>query len=263
MKPEAVFNVKGRIVLITGACGIVGRHFTKVLSSNGANVAITDLDEKACQSFAEEIKKEYHTDPLGIALDLRKEASVKSCVTAIIKKYGKVDVLINNAVVKSKNYFAPLEEYSLEEWKEVMDVNVTGMFLCAKHAIPHMKQGSIINMSSIYGIVGPQKEMYEGMPTKPAPAIYSVSKGGVVMLTKWIAAMYGDKGIRANTLTLGGVSEHQLGGNDFEKKYSSRTPLRRMTTLKDTTGPILFLASDASSGMTGHNLVVDGGWTII
>ena len=259
-----VFKLKGETAIITGGAGVIGTHFANILSEAGVDVIILDLDQKKCDKIASELKEKHHTNPLGISCDLTKKDSIQEAVSVILAKYKKIDVLINNAVIKSKNYFAELPDYSLDEWNEVMDVNVTAMFLMAQACIPHMKPGStVVNMSSIYGIVGPQKELYDGMSNKPAPAIYCVSKGGVIMLTKWLAAMYGDKGIRANTITPGGVSENQFGGNDFEKKYSARTPLRKMTTLADLTGPILFLASDASSGITGHNLVVDGGWTIV
>jgi NAD(P)-dependent dehydrogenase (short-subunit alcohol dehydrogenase family) len=133
----------------------------------------------------------------------------------------------------------------------------------AQAVIPHMvtaKKGNIINIASIYGIVGPNKEIYEGTPIT-SPAVYSVSKGGVIMLTKWLATMYGDKNIRTNTLTPGGVAEHQLGGNEFQKKYVQKVPMKRMTVKDDLSGPLLFLASDASAYVNGHNLVVDGGWT--
>ncbi|MFH1916011.1 MAG: SDR family oxidoreductase [Nanoarchaeota archaeon] len=258
------FDLQGRTIIITGALGVLGRHLCKILSENNANTVIADLDGANCEKFAEELSTKHKTDPLGITLDLTSQDSITTCITSVMKKYKHIDVLINCARTMSKNYFAKFEDYSRSEWDEVMDVNLTGAIFITQEAIKHMKKGaSIINISSIYGNVGPTKQLYEGMPNHPAPAVYSVAKGGLAMFSIWLAAMYGDKGIRANTITIGGISEHQLGGSAFEKVYAQKTPLKRMATLADVTGPILFLASDASSYVTGHDLVVDGGWTII
>lgn len=261
---QELYDIKDRVAIITGGAGVLGTHFAHVLSEAGTHVVIFDLDEKKCADLALSLKEKYKTNPSGMKLDLTSKASVQAGIAAIIKKYKKIDILINNAATKSKNFFSPFEEFPLEDWKQVMDVNSTGMFLMAQAVIPHMSaagKGSIINIASIHGIVGPTKEIYEGTAIS-SPAVYSVSKGGIIMLTKWLAAMYGDKNIRTNTLTPGGVAEHQLGGNDFQKKYSEKVPMKRMTLKDDLTGPILFLASDASAYVNGHNLIVDGGWTI-
>ncbi|MFH1400610.1 MAG: SDR family oxidoreductase [Nanoarchaeota archaeon] len=262
-RSDDVFDVSGRVVIITGAAGVLGSHFSRVLSARGANVVVADLSQGACDAIVEELTKEHGTDPLAIAMDLADERSVESMVKNVMAKYRRIDVLINNAATKSKHFFAPLEEFPLDEWRAVMDVNVTGMFLTAKHILPHMvkaKKGNIVNIASIYGVVAPQKELYGGLGIS-SPAVYSVSKGGVVMLTKYLAAMYADKGIRVNTMTPGGVSDHQLGGNEFQKRYAARVPMGRMATKEDLSGPLLFLASDASSYITGQNIIVDGGWT--
>jgi NAD(P)-dependent dehydrogenase (short-subunit alcohol dehydrogenase family) len=268
---QQLYELKGKVAIITGGAGVLGTHFAHVLSSVGANVVIGDLDEKKCVQLASELKHDYKTDPLGMHLDLTQKSSVTAFVDAVAHKYQRIDILVNNAATKSKDFFAPFEQFPLEDWQQVMDVNLTGMFLMCQAVIPHMTEhielgnsqsrgGSIINIASIYGIVGPTKEIYEGTPIN-SPAIYSTSKGGVVMLTKWLAVMYGDKGIRTNTLTPGGVAEHQLGGNEFQKKYITKVPMKRMTVKDDLTGPLIFLASEASSYVNGHNLVVDGGWT--
>jgi NAD(P)-dependent dehydrogenase (short-subunit alcohol dehydrogenase family) len=260
---QELFDMKGRVVIITGGAGVLGTHFAETLSEAGAHVAIGDLDQEKCDAVAQKLKDTYKAKPLGLALDLTKEESIAAFVKKVADTHGKIDVLINNAATKSKNFFAPFDEYPLEDWNQVMAVNSTGMFLMAKHVVPHMlKQGkgSIINIASIQAVVGPTKEIYEGMKVNN-PAVYSVSKGGVIQLTKYLAVIYGDKGIRCNTISPGGVSEHQLGGNEFYDRYSKRTPMHRMATKEDLKGPILFLASDASSYVTGHNLLVDGGWT--
>ncbi|MFH1073027.1 MAG: SDR family oxidoreductase [Nanoarchaeota archaeon] len=259
-----IFDVKGKVIIITGGAGVLGSFYAEVLSEAGANVVIADLQTRRCETLARELKKKYHTDPSGILLDLTKKESVQKLAAAVMKKYKKIDVLINNAATKSKNFFAPFESFPLEDWNAVMAVNITGMFLMAQAAVPHMQKnkdgGIIINISSYHGLVGPTTKLYEGAKIT-TPAVYSVSKAGVVNFTRWLCCMYAEKNIRTNTLTIGGVSEHQLGGNDFEKKYAAFTPMRRMARKEDLRGPILFLCSDASSYMNGQNLVIDGGWT--
>lgn len=242
-------NLTNQVILITGGKGFLGEYFIKALKNAGATVVITDI----------------HPDA-DIQLNVTRKESIAAAFAQAIKTHGKIDVVINNAAIDPKfdgsaDQNAKLfENYPEELIKKSLDVNLLGYTLVAQEAVRHMmvqKSGNIINVSSIYGVVGPDQRIYPEGTQKPVD--YFITKGGVVMLTKFLATTYGNKGIRANTLTLGGVfKEH---GKDFTEKYGARTPLGRMANPEEVGGPLVFLASDASSYMTGANLIVDGGWT--
>jgi NAD(P)-dependent dehydrogenase (short-subunit alcohol dehydrogenase family) len=260
-------TVKGKKIIITGALGLLGSVYTEGFSEQGADVAIVDLDEKACRQRAVEIGKKYSVRPMGIGCDVTNPVAVKEMVQKVMSGYGHIDVLLNNAATKSEHFFDPFEEFSLDDWNKVMGVNVNGMFLCAQAVAREMekaKAGSIINISSIYGIVAPDQRIYEGSfyegRSINTPLIYSTSKAGVVGLTRYLATYLAPHGIRVNAVTPGGVFS---GQNDtFAKKYGERCPLGRMARPEEIFSAVYFLACDASSYITGHNLVVDGGWSV-
>ena len=205
----------------------------------------------------------------GFACDVSDPDSVKACVAAIMARFGRIDVLVNNAATKTADvraFFEPFETYSLDTWREVMGVNIDGMFLMAQAVGLEMLaagSGRIIQTASIYGLVGPDSRIYEGSDYLGGPintpAVYSASKAAVVGLTRWLATHWADKGIRVNCLVPGGVSSGQNG--IFEQRYSARVPMGRMARAEEMTAPLLFLASEASSYVTGQVLAVDGGWT--
>jgi len=263
MSLEKMFDLKEKVAIITGGVGLLGNEYAEALSEAGAHVVIVDLDEKKCKEKAEALSKKYKTRAIGIGTDISEEAAVQKMVELVIDKFKKIDILVNNAATKSENFFAPFEEYPLEDWNKVMSVNLTGVFLCSKAVGKQMvrqKSGVIVNISSIYGIVAPDQRIYEGSNIN-TPAVYSASKGAVVALTKYLASYWGaEKGIRVNCITPGGVyNNHE---KDFVDKYNKRTPLGRMAKKDDFVGALLYLASNASSYVTGHNLIVDGGWTV-
>lgn len=260
-------NVRDKKIIITGAAGILGTAYTEGFSQQGADVAIVDLDGKLCQQKAREIGRKYGTRPLGIGCDITSKKAVAAMVQKVISTYGRIDVLVNNAATKSENFFAPFEEFPLADWDKVMGVNVDGMFLCCQAVAGEMekrKTGSIINISSIYGIVAPDQRLYEGSHYEGkeinTPLVYSASKGAVISLTRYLAAYLATYNIRVNAVTPGGVFSGQ--NKTFVKKYSARCPLGRMARPEEIFSAVYFLASDASSYVTGHNLVVDGGWSI-
>lgn len=262
------FCLDDKVVVVTGGTGILGSLYCMRLAEAGAKVVVADLDQTKCEKLAEKITKATSTNAIGKAVDLSNEQSVINWVQEIIQELGRVDVLINNAATKSPNFFAPLEKFPLSDWNQVMSVNVTGMFLAIRELGPIMvKQGhgNIINISSIYGVVGPDQRIYEGSWYEElggainTPLIYSATKGAVVAMTKYMATYWADKGIRCNTLTPGGVSSGQNGV--FHEKYSARIPMGRMAQAEEIVGVLLFLASDASSYVNGQNLIVDGGLT--
>lgn len=262
------FDLSGKTAVVTGATGFLGRHFCQGLAAHGADIAVVDLDEKVCLQFAAEIKKKYRVKAVGVSCDVSSAQQVKEMVRRVTEQLGGIHVLHNNAATKSTDldaFFAPFEEYSLEEWRKISSVNLDGMFLTAqavgKQMVLQKKGGSIIQTASIYGILAPDHRIYEGsfyLGRKiNSPAVYAATKGAVVSLTKYLAAYWADKGIRVNTLTPGGVESGQ--NETFKKKYSARVPLGRMGQAKELVGAVVYLASDASSYVTGHNLIVDGG----
>lgn len=274
---EKYFDLRGKVALITGGAGLLGSQYGEALAEAGSTIVLVDLNGKGCREKADEIKRRYSVQTLNIEGDISEKRSVRELVRRTIKRFGRIDILINNAAFtakfgskKAKGYFSSVEEYPLDLWNEALSVNLTGMFLCSQEVGSQMvkqRGGVIINISSIYGIVGPDQRIYDGIknPYNPheklnTPIVYSVTKGAVQSLTRYLATYWAKENIRVNCLTLGGVYE----GHDkkFVKNYSSRTPLGRMAKKEEYKGAILFLASDASSYMTGANLILDGGWTV-
>lgn len=263
-----LFDLNGKIIVLTGATGYLGSRFSEDLVDRGAVVIIADLHQEKCRDLAETLSKKGSGKAIPLAVDLTNEESVRSWADQILSKFGHVDVLINNAATKSEFFFNDLAEFPLKDWKSVMDVNLTGAFLTVKALGPAMakrKKGSIINVSSIYGVVGPDQSIYEGSfhadfgRSINTPLIYSASKSGIIGLTKYLATYWGPSGVRTNTLTPGGVFGGQ--NEEFQKRYIAKVPMRRMAKREDLLGAIVFLASDASSYVNGQNIIVDGGFT--
>jgi NAD(P)-dependent dehydrogenase (short-subunit alcohol dehydrogenase family) len=265
---KSLFELKGKTAVITGAVGILGQRFCRGLAEFGAQVAVVDLDPVRCTAFAGELARDYGMPTLGVACDVSDPASVASMVDQVVKRFGAIHILHNNAASKSSDldaFFASTEKYSLPEWRKIMSVNVDGMFLVAQSVGGQMQKqgtgGSIIQTASIYGLLSSDKRIYEGSfylgRQISNPAVYSTSKAAVVGLTRYLAANWGDARIRVNALVPGGV---ESGQNDtFKARYSARVPLARMARPDEMVGALVYLASDASSYVTGHCLVVDGG----
>lgn len=265
--PE-LFSLKGRVAVVTGALGLLGKNHCKALTEAGASIVVCDLDEDECKEFASSLVEKS----IGVGTDISSKKSVLNLKDEIIQTYEKVDILVNNAALND-SFENPqtaaeqsmFENYPLEMWQKSLDVNVTGMFLCSQIIGSIMAEngaGSIINVSSTYGITAPDQSIYKndkGEQTFYKSASYPVAKGAVIMFTKFLASYWGEKGIRVNTLSPGGVHNNQE--DFFIRNYSTKTPLGRMAQPTDYKGALVFLASDASNYMTGANLVVDGGWT--
>lgn len=262
------FSLKDRVSIVTGALGLIGREHCRALSEAGSSVIAADLDGDACNEFAESLGN----GSSGISLNVASKVSVEEANEQIISKYGRADVLVNNAAINDM-FESPLtaleqskfENYPLEMWQRSFDVNVTGVFLCSQIFGSEMAKrgkGSIINIASTYGLTAPDQSLYvdeEGRQKFFKSAAYPATKGAVISFTKFLAAYWGRCGVRVNTLSPGGVENSQ--DDFFVGNYSRRTPLGRMAAKTDYKGAVVFLASDASSYMTGANLVVDGGWT--
>ena len=265
---RGLFDLHGKVAVVTGGAGILGQHFCAGLAESGATVAVVDLHEGKAKELALALADRYKVVTIGIGCDVADAKSVQAMVACVASKYGKINVLHNNAAGKSDDldaFFAPFEEYSLDQWRKIMAVNLDGMFLVAqavgKQMVAQGKGGSIIQTASIYGLMAPDHRIYEGSfylgRQINTPAVYTASKAAVIGLTKYLATYWADKGIRVNTLTPGGTESGQ--NNEFNRRYSARVPLKRMATAQEMVGALLYLASDASSYVTGQNIIVDGG----
>lgn len=266
MDIKNIFSLEGKVVVVTGGAGILGRRFCEGLCQAGASVAVVDVDELSAQNFADTLTN----GAMGFGCDVSNLESVSQCIDAILNQFGEIDVLHNNAATKTSNipaFFAPFEDYSLETWREVMSVNIDGMFLMAqavgRHMVARGTGGVIVQTASIYGLVGPDNNIYEGSNylggAINTPAVYAASKSAVIGLTKWLATHWAKQGIRVNCLVPGGVSSGQ--NSVFSDRYSTRVPLGRMAEADEIVPALIYLSSDASSYVTGQVLAVDGGWT--
>lgn len=260
------FSVENRVVAITGGSGQLGRRFTAALVERGARVAVLDLQPPTVSGG-----RGNPDCVLFVESDVTRRDSLDAALGEITKKWEVPHALINNAALdsppgSSASENGPFEDFPLESWTRALDVNLTGAFLACQvfgGAMAEAGRGSIVNVSSIYGVVSPDQRIYEyrriGGDTFFKPVAYSASKSGLLNLTRYLATYWAPRGVRVNTLTLGGVFNNQ--DPRFLEGYCAHVPLGRMADEREYEGPILFLCSDASSYMTGSNLVVDGGWT--
>ncbi len=264
------FDLTGKVAVVTGGAGILGRHFVDGLAAHGAAVAVLDRDGDAVAAVATDAAGRCGARTLGIACDLVDSDAVRAAVERVEAELGAIDVLHNNAATKGSDlaaFFAPAEEYAAATWREIMAVNLDAMFFVAQEIGRRMvarRRGSIIQTASIYGIVAPDQRIYEGSEylgrAINTPPVYTASKAGVVGLTRYLATLWAPANVRVNTLVPGGVAS---GQNDtFMRRYSARVPLGRMAQPEEMVGALVFLAADASSYVTGHTLVVDGGLSV-
>ena len=264
---KKLFDLRKQVAILTGSAGRLGSRFAEVLSSVGSNVILVDIEKKQNKSLVNKIRKKYDTKPLAVNCDITDESQIKEMIKKVISKYGQIDILVNNAhYVERTDHrrYSSFENYPLDLWEKTTAENLRGLFLCSREVgkiMNQQKRGVIVNISSIYGLIGADQRIY-GKSKLNSPVSYAVTKGGLVNLTRYLAAYWEGKNIRVNTLTLGGVFDKRLHKDKtFVKRYSEKTILGRMATKGDYDGALLFLVSNASSYMTGANLIVDGGWT--
>ncbi len=263
------FDLTGKVAVVTGGAGILGRHFVAGLAEHGAAVAVIDLERDAVNDIAAAIRDKHGVRAIGVACDITAETAVLAAADRIESELGEIDILHNNAATKGPDlsaFFQPVEAYDLETWRGVMAVNVDAMFLVAREIGGRMaarKRGSIIQTASIYGVVAPDPRIYQDSQylgqTISTPPVYSASKAAVIGLTRYLAAYWGPSNVRVNAITPGGVESGQ--NETFVMRYSARVPLGRMARADEMVGALVFLASDASSYVTGQNIIVDGGLT--
>lgn len=269
-----MFQLADKVAVITGGTGLLGREHCRALAQAGAHVVVADIDVAACKAFASELAEEYGHAALGHSVDIADAASVRALLRVTLETFDRVDILVNNAAIDDKAVAertdaasTAFENYPLEAWKRMIDVNVTGTFLCCQVIGHHMAErggGSIINVASTYGLVAPDQSMYrhpDGTQAFFKSAAYPTSKGAVLSLTRFLGAYWGGK-VRVNALCPGGVITENTDPA-FAERYAARTPAGRMANRGDYRGAVVFLASDEASYMTGNQLVVDGGWTCL
>lgn len=251
---KELFSCKGKTAVVTGGAGLIGSKIVKALHEFGANVYIADIDKNKIGEIIKDVAVKF------VYLDITSEDSIQKALTEVIKKSGKIDILVNCAYPRTKDWGVKFENIPFNSWKTNLDNHLGGYFLCCQKAAEQMKVkgGAIINLSSIYGVVAPDFSIYEGTEMT-MPAAYSAIKGGIISLTKYIATYYGGYNVRANTISPGGIFDNQQ--ESFVEKYTKKTPLKRMGAPDDIIGAVIFLASDASSYITGQNILIDGGWT--
>ncbi len=258
---RAKFSLAEKVIVITGGCGLIGRAFCEACAQHGAKVGVADVEKADPRSFSEELEVRHSREMLGVAVDVGKRESVEVLRDAVAKRFGRIDGLVNCHQNKTHNFFARFEEYSDENWDAIIETNLKGTFLTCQIIGGWMSEhggGCIVNMASTYSVVAPNQNLYKGT-SMGCPAAYSASKGGVQALSNYLTTYWAGKGIRVNMITPHGVWNHHE--EQFEKNFSQFLPLARMSQNHEVAGGLIYLLSDASSFVTGHNLVVDGGWT--
>lgn len=257
------FKLKNKVAIVTGGSGLYGKPISTSLAQAGATVIIASRNAEDCESFASSLVQNGGKAE-GMELDLSDEDSILHFIGRVLEKYGRIDVLVNNAV--SRAGFKNLEDMSKSDWEKSQSVNSTGLMVITREVVRSMVKkggGNIINIGSIQGVVGPNFEVYRKTGIT-SPVNYSYDKWGMVGFTKWLSNFYGKQGIRVNCISPGGFGPGigaMDGKEEFVENYLRLTPMKRFANENDIKGPILFLASEASAYVTGHNLLVDGGWT--
>lgn len=265
-----LFSLEGKTAVVTGGTGLIGQKHCEALATAGANVVVADMAENRCIELAQNLGK----NALGIYLDVTRAESLEEAKKEILARFGTIDILVNNAAINDMfenpemaAELSAFEKYPIDSFRKSLEVNVLGVFQCSQVFGSEMAKqgsGSIINIASTYGMVGPDQSIYrdkDGNQTFFKSPSYPTTKGAILNFTRYLAAYWGYRGVRVNTLSPGGVEN---GQNDFFiENYSQKTLLGRMAQPTDYQGALIFLASDASAYMTGANLVVDGGWTAI
>lgn len=256
----ALFQLDGKVALVSGGAGIYGRQISWALAEAGAHVVVASRHVDKCREFVNALRKE-NLRAEASELDICSEPSIFKVRDQILSRHGRLDVLVNNAVARAGR---DLNHTTAGDWETSMKVNSTGLFLACRIFSEPMQQacsGSIINIASIYGMVGPDFSIYEGTELT-SPVDYAFAKGGMINLTRYLASFLAPYKIRVNCLSPGGFRTSETPA-EFVPNYSRRTLLGRMAGPGDINGPVVFLASAASQYITGQNIPVDGGWTAI
>jgi len=273
-KMENMFRLDGKVIVITGAAGLLGRRHAEAISAYGGTLILLDIHEAPVIQLAKELTDKYSVPAVGMSVDITNEEMIENNCQQIIKKFGKIDGLVNNAAnnpkveESSEKNFSRLENFPLDIWNQDVAVGLTGAFLCAKHygtqIALNSDGGTIINISSDLGLMAPDQRLYknegiaeEKQPVKPVT--YSVVKTGLIGLTRYLATYWADKNVRCNAICPGGVENGQPA--DFLDKVSTRIPMGRLAQPDEYQSTLIWMLSDASSYLNGAIIAVDGGRT--
>jgi NAD(P)-dependent dehydrogenase (short-subunit alcohol dehydrogenase family) len=266
-----MLSLKNKVAVVTGGMGQLGIVYSVAMVQHGAIVVVLDLESDPKTPDVRFADYLQNGDILSFSVDVTNRTKLESVAAQVTDRFGHIDILVNNAALDSPpdspaSEVGPFEKYPESSFDKVMDVNVKGTFLCCQVFGKEMAAGnggSIINISSIYGILSPCQDIYDFRRKEGEdffkPVAYSVSKSAIMNLTRYLATYWAKSGVRVNTLTLAGVFNNQP--EEFLKAYNERIPIGRMADAEEFVGPLLFLASDASTYMLGANLVIDGGWS--
>lgn len=271
---EDLFRLDGKIIVVTGAAGLLGKKHVEAISSYGGTPILLDLFQDKVDDIAKQINQEYGVDAIGFSVDISDEKSLKENAKLLFEKYGKIDGLVNNAANNPKvenkkdESFLRLENFSLDHWNKDILVGLTGSFLCAKHYGQIISQnpngGSIVNISSDLGLIAPDQRLYEKEGVHDnlqsvKPVTYSVIKTGLIGLTRYLATYWLDRNVRCNAMCPGGIENGQ--SIDFIKKVNERIPMGRMASSHEYKSTLIWMLSDSSSYLNGAIVAVDGGRT--
>lgn len=246
-----MINLINKVVVVVGGSGLLGKEFLKQITENGGTAINADINQKS------------DLDKFTFECDITDEKSIANLIENVVKKFGKIDGWINTAYPRTADWGDKIDDIVFDSFRKNVDMHMNGYFIASKLAIEAMlpnNHGSLINISSIYGIVGPDFTIYEGTDMSNS-VTYAAIKGGIVNFTRFLASYYGGRGIRVNTISPGGIFDNQQ--EPFLSNYNKKVPLKRMGTPSDIAPGVVYLLSDASSYVTGHNLIIDGGWTCI
>jgi NAD(P)-dependent dehydrogenase (short-subunit alcohol dehydrogenase family) len=256
------FSLKGKVIVISGACGLIGRAFCEAVAQFGGNVVVADIPQAQPEKLAEDLRKRNGVKCIAIPVEVEKKSSVIQLKDKTLEVFRKIDGLVCAHQNKSHLKFEPFENVCEENWDKVIEVNLKGTFLLCQVIGSYMAQkgsGSIVTMPSTYSVVAPNQNLYEGT-SLGCPAAYSASKGGIDALSRYLASYWANKGVRVNMITPHGVwNNHE---EQFEKNFSRFSPMQRMSYNHEVAPALIYLLSDASSYVTGSNMLVEGGWTV-
>lgn len=255
------FSLDNKTIIITGACGLLGREICKALAELHARIVLADINIMAAEKLEEELRDVYGASVTAFPLDISSEDSVNKLVDELSKQEVSIDGLVNNAYPRNITYGTIFENITMDSWRENIDMHLNGYFNVSQkiaRVMMQQRQGNIVNITSIYGMLGPDFSIYEGT-TMTMPAEYAAIKGAIINFTRYLATYLATYNIRVNCISPGGIFNEQPVS--FVEKYKQRTPMGRMGKPEDIAGGVLFLLSNLSSYMTGQNLVIDGGWS--
>jgi NAD(P)-dependent dehydrogenase (short-subunit alcohol dehydrogenase family) len=271
---ENIFRLDGKIIVITGATGLLGKKHAEAIACYGGIPVLLDLSKHSVEKLVAELNGKYNTGSVGYALDITNESAIENNVKRLMERFGKIDGLVNNAAnnpkveQSSEKSFSRLENFNIDDWNKDLGVGLTGSFLCAKHYGYEISKnpngGSIINIASDLALIAPDQRLYSKLgllenqqPVKPVT--YSVVKTGLIGLTRYLATYWAEKNVRCNAICPGGVENGQ--SNDFLEEVSSRIPMKRLAKVDEYQGTLIWMLSDASSYLNGSIVAVEGGRT--